>query len=179
VGYQNKYIIFPHFPYRSPAFSTISRLTFTAIIFPLFETSFSPATAFARRWVSEAIWACAGVGGRSFETGCERRTLLNGRIIEKLQRELGSRFASSPPIRSLFLHGTMLRLRNEIPKHDYLLWLGKELYKKGSVVPSEMLAMEMNRVVQQDKVQKSRILQWWRVSSRISAWLMSYVPGCE
>jgi hypothetical protein len=85
------------------------------------------------------------------------KTLLNVRVIEKLQRELGSRFASSPPMRSLFVHGTKLRLRNEIPKHDYLLWLGKELYENGKVVPLEIFAMEMNRVVQQDKAQKSRI----------------------
>ncbi|KAF1940134.1 hypothetical protein EJ02DRAFT_424234 [Clathrospora elynae] len=84
------------------------------------------------------------------------KLLLDARIIEKLQRELGFIFPSSPPMRSMFQRHKRLELRSEVPKNDYLLWLGLELYEMKRV-PPEILAMELNRVVQHDKKEKDRV----------------------
>jgi hypothetical protein len=86
------------------------------------------------------------------------KMILDIRIIEKAQRELGSRFASSPPLRSLFSIGEKgMFLRGGVPKKDRLLWLGQELYEKKGAIPPDMLALEINRLAQQDKKQKDRI----------------------
>jgi hypothetical protein len=86
------------------------------------------------------------------------KMILDIRIIEKAQRELGSRFASSPRLWSLFSIGEKgMFLRGGVPKNDRLLWLGQELYEKKGAIPPNMLTLEINRLAQQDKKQKDRI----------------------
>jgi hypothetical protein len=53
----------------------------------------------------------------------ELKLLLEKRVIEKMQRELGFILPSSPPMRSMFQRSEgRLSLRSELPKNDYLLF---------------------------------------------------------
>jgi hypothetical protein len=86
------------------------------------------------------------------------KCLLDVRVIEKLQRELSFLLPSSPPFRSMFVSDEdRLDLRSGMPKNDYLLWLGQTLWDKDVDLPKDVVAMELNRVVQQDQSQKHRV----------------------
>jgi hypothetical protein len=88
----------------------------------------------------------------------ELKLLLEKRVIEKMQRELGFILPSSPPMRSMFQRSEgRLSLRSELPKNDYLLFLGRELWEMKGVVPQEILATEINRMIQPDNPQKDRV----------------------
>ncbi|KAF2870536.1 hypothetical protein BDV95DRAFT_619552 [Massariosphaeria phaeospora] len=85
--------------------------------------------------------------------------LLEVRLIEKVQRELGFIFPSSPPVRALFMTEGQggLQLRSDLNKDDQLLWLVGELMNKESEVPKDIIATELNNLVHTDKSQKARI----------------------
>jgi hypothetical protein len=89
-----------------------------------------------------------------FEDAVQRlKTLLDIRVIEKTQQELGTLLPSSPPMRSMFEAGNGgLELRSDNTRRtDYLIWLGKDLWTVRDLAPPELLATELIRVVQQDK----------------------------
>jgi hypothetical protein len=78
--------------------------------------------------------------------------------IEKMQRELGFILPASPPMRSMFESGKVkLSLRSELPKNDYLLWLGCELWKMKGVAPQQIPTTELIRLIRQHKPQKDRV----------------------
>jgi hypothetical protein len=86
------------------------------------------------------------------------KCLLDVQVIEKFQRELSFLLPSSPPFRSMFVNSQdAIDLRSGLPKNDYLLWLGQALWDEDLAVPKDVVAMELNRVVQQDQSQKHRV----------------------
>ncbi|KAF2680989.1 hypothetical protein K458DRAFT_489518 [Lentithecium fluviatile CBS 122367] len=89
---------------------------------------------------------------------CKMQILLDYRLIELCQRELGFVFPSSPALRSMFERSSSgLRLRDDLDKKDELLWLVRELMKKDTDCPKNVVAAELSRLVQTDKNYKARI----------------------
>ena len=89
------------------------------------------------------------------------KVLLDLRMIHKGRKELMRRFPTSPPFRGHYyrsLEKHSLCLRNEEgPQKDSLWWLLYEMRDDDSRIPKDILAIELNTVVQNDKRQKEKI----------------------
>ena len=87
------------------------------------------------------------------------RSPLERRVIHKARTELMRQFPSSPPNRSLFVNYSgekKLRLRNPINRKDELWWILNEISTEESLCPLDVLAAELNRLIQTERKQKDR-----------------------
>ncbi|KAF1975207.1 hypothetical protein BU23DRAFT_459418, partial [Bimuria novae-zelandiae CBS 107.79] len=82
------------------------------------------------------------------------KLIIEGRCIERLSREIAFIFASSPPVRNLFIWSNTLQLRHEPKKTDDFLWLLQDLMLERhgeSDVPPQTIVAELNYLLQTNK----------------------------